>query len=184
MSGEYIFPLNPAKVSWDTKMKQEWDVTTFKSAGQVRKALVQQEYPRWIIEISFPYLKKCEANALLAFYAQCKGQWRPFFYKDAERYKVTDKTLQKGSDAKYQAVIPYSGYEEPAKLIDNVVMYVDGEESDAFSVNGGKIMVTTTGTEIKFDYEYYYKCVFANSISVKQKFFNFYTVSLQLEVVQ
>ncbi len=56
-------------------------------------------------------------------------------------------------------------------------------KSNQFTVDGGRITTTATG-EIKFDYEYYYKVVFADSLTVSQKFYDLYKVSLQLEVVQ
>ena len=180
----YIFPLDASKISWDTKLKPKWDVTSFRSVSQVRKALVQQEHPQWTFEIVFPKLDKHQADTLLGFHALCKGSWHPFFYKDFERYAVLGKTLVKGSDNTYQAVIPYGEYEEPASRIDHVVMWVDGVKSNDFTVSGGKITTAATGTIIKFDYEYYYKVVFADAITVSQIFFDWYKASLQLEVVQ
>lgn len=181
---DYIFPLDASKISWGTKLKPKWDVTSFRSVGQMRKALVQQEHPLWTFDIEFPKLDKHEADKLLGFHAQCKGSWHPFWYKDYERYAVLGKTLTKGSDNKYQAVIPFGDHEEPAGRIDHVVMWVDGVKSNAFTVEGGKISTTATGTNIKFDYEYYYKVVFADAITITQKFYDWYKVSLQMEVVQ
>ena len=181
---DYVFPLDASKISWDTKIKPKWDVTSFWSVGQVRKALVQQEHPGWTFDISFPKLDEYQKDTLLGFHAQCKGSLHPFFYKDYEHYAVLGKTLQQGTDGKYQAVIPYADYEEPASRIDHVVMWVDGVKSDAFTVEGGKITTTASGTDIKFDYEYYFKVIFPDSITVTQLHFDWYKVSLQLEVVQ
>lgn len=179
-----IFPLDASKITWSTKMKAKWDVTSYRSVGQMRKSLVQQNHPLWTFDIDFPVLNKSEVDTLLAFHAQCKGSWQPFYYKDFERYAVLGKTLQQDANNKYQAVIPFASYEEPASKIDHVVMWVDGKKSDLFSVENGLITVTATGTDIKFDYEYYYKVIFADTISVTQKFYDMYKVSLQLEVVQ
>lgn len=179
-----IFPLDASKISWSSKLKEKWDVTSFKSAGQVRKALVQQDRPSWGIDISFPQLNKSEVDALLAFHAECRGSWRPWMYKDFERYAVIGKTLTKGADDMYQAVIPFASYEEPAAYIDNVVMWADGKKSSSFTVDGGKISTAITANEIKFDYEYYFKVVFTDSIQVTQIFFDLFRVSLSLEVVE
>lgn len=179
---DYIFPLDASKISWNTKLKPKWDVTSFRSVGQVRKALVQQSCPLWTFDIDFPMLNKGEVDKLLAFHAMCKGSWHPFWYKDYERYAVLGKTLEL-VDGSYQAVIPFGDYEEPASKIDHVVMWVNGVRSNSFTVDGGRIMTTATG-DIKFDYEYYYKVVFADSLTVSQKFYDLYKVSLQLEVVQ
>ena len=180
---DYIFPMDASKISWGTKLKSKWDVTSFRSVGQVRKALVQQSRPLWTFDIDFPMLNKAEVDTLLAFHALCKGSWHPFWYKDYERYAVLGKTLQQDANNKYQAVIPFGDYEEPASKIDHVVMWVDGVRSYSFTVDGGQITTTATG-DIKFDYEYYYKVVFAGSLTVSQKFYDLYKVSLQLEVVQ
>lgn len=180
---DYFFPLHAGKITWGTKKKQKWNVSEYKSASGMRKSLVQQKYPAWVFEIEFPALDKREMDKLLAFYAQCKGSWRPFFYKDYEEYEVLGKTLVKGQDGLYQAVIPCGQYEEPAAHIDNVTMWVDGRRSKEFNVTGGKISTSMTGN-ITFDYEYYHKVIFANSITRTQKFYNIYKVSLALEVVR
>ncbi len=180
---DYIFPLDASKILWNTKLKSKWDVTSYRSAGQVRKALVQQSCPLWTFNIDFPMLNKAEVDTLLAFHATCRGSWHPFWYKDYERYAVLGKELELVNGI-YQAVIPFGDYEEAATKIDHVVMWVDGVKSDDFTVDGGQITVTASGTSIKFDYEYYYKVVFADTITVSQQFYDMYKVSLQLEVVQ
>lgn len=182
MVNEYVFPLDASKVSWGTKLKPKWDVTSFRSAGQMRKALVLQDSPQWTFNIDFPLLDKYQVDTLIGFHAKCKGSWHPFWYKDYERYAVLGKELEL-VDGSYQAVIPFGEYEEPAQLIDHVVMWVDGVKSNDFTVDGGQIITTATG-DIKFDYEYYYKVVFADTLTISQKFYDMYSVSLSLEVVQ
>ena len=182
MVNEYVFPLDASKVSWGTKLKPKWDVTSFRSAGQMRKALVLQDSPQWTFNIDFPMLDKYQVDTLIGFHAKCKGSWHPFWYKDYERYAVLGKELEL-VDESYQAVIPFREYEEPAQLIDHVVMWVDGAKSNDFTVDGGQITTTATG-DIKFDYEYYYKVVFADTLTISQKFYDMYSVSLSLEVVQ
>lgn len=180
---ENIFPLNTGKVAWETKKKQKWDVFSYESASGMRKTLVQQKYPKWVFDISFPALNRREVDMLLSFYARCKGPWLPFFYKDYEIFEVVGRELAKGIDSSYQAVIPCDVYEEPALLIDNVRMWVNGERSRDFTVDGGRIQTAVTGS-IKFDYEYYFQVAFANSIAVSQLFHDIYKVSLSLEVVR
>lgn len=182
MVNEYIFPLDASRISWGTKLKPKWDVTSFRSAGQMRKALVLQDNPQWTFNIDFPMLDKYQVDTLIGFHAKCKGSWHPFWYKDYERYAVLGKELEL-VDGSYQAVIPFGEYEEPAQLIDHVVMWVDGVKSNDFTVDGGQITTTATG-DIKFDYEYYYKVVFADTLTISQKFYDMYSVSLSLEVVQ
>ena len=168
-----IFPLNPGKVSWATTIKQDWEVTKFVAASGSRKTLVQQTLPRWTFGIKFPALTKYEINQLMAFYARCKGSWQPFYYKDYERFEVLGKVLESNAEGVYQAVIPIEGYEEPAELIDNVVVFVDGKRTKEFTV-----------ATVKFDYEYYFKVAFSESLSITQIIENVYTLELKLEVVR
>ena len=70
VNNDYVFPLDASKVNWNSKLKTAWDVTTFRSVGQTRKALVQQTRPRWTFDISFPMLDKKEADTLLAANAE------------------------------------------------------------------------------------------------------------------
>lgn len=180
----YIFPLDASKISWSSKMKEKWDVTSFRSAGQMRKALVHQDRPLWTFSLDFPQMSKSEVDTLLAFHAARRGSWQPFMYKDFERYSVIGKTLNQDASMKYIATIPFGDYEEPAAYIDHVQMWVDGQRSNNFTTEGGLISATVEGDEIKFDYEYYFKVVFADAISVTQIFYDLYHVSLALEVVQ
>lgn len=180
----YFFPLDASKISWSSKLKAKWDVTSFRSAGQMRKALVHQDRPLWTFQMDFPQMSKDDVDKLLAFHAARRGSWQPFFYKDFERYSVIGKILDQDANMKYVAMIPVGGYEEPAPYIDNVQMWVDGQRSNNFTTEGGLISATVEGEEVKFDYEYYFKVVFADSISVTQIFYDLYNVNLTLEVVQ
>lgn len=179
-----FFPLDSAKVSWNTTVKQSWDVQEYVSASGERKALVQQELPKITFAIDFPKLTREEVNILMGFYAKCKGSWRPFFYKDYEDYQALSKPLVKAPDGVYRATMEHGGYVEEPEYIDNVVVYADGRKTDKFSLNGNRIVVNATGTEFLFDYEYWYKVCFADSISVKQVFDDMYKVSLTLTVVR
>ena len=180
----YFFPLDASKVSWSSKLKTKWDVTSFRSAGQMRKAIIRQDRPLWTFSIDFPQLSKSEVDDLLAFHAARRGSWQPFLYKDFERYAVISKELQQDSNGRYIAVIPFDDYEEPAPYVDNVKLWADGQRSTDVSTDGGLILVSAPGAEMKFDYEYYFKVVFADSISVTQIFYDLYRVDLTLEVVE
>ena len=205
MSGS-IFPLNPAKISWTSKVKPKWDVTKYTSASQGRKTLTHQEYPTWQFDISFPMLSSQEVDALQAFFMTCKGSWNPFFYKDAERY-AANVTLKPAGTYYYKAnglplTIPIKVgdyvFGEPCYMADNVRVYRDGvEDTENFTVSAddsGQLQVyltdveTTEGTlqstVITATYEYYYKVAFQDSITINQKFKDFYSVSLSLETVR
>ena len=201
MSGS-IFPLDPSKILWTSKVKPKWDVTKYTSASQGRKTLTHQEYPTWQFDISFPVLSRQEVDALQAFFMTCKGSWNPFFYKDAERY-AANVTLKPAGTYYYKAnglplTIPIKVgdyvFGEPCYMADNVRVYRDGvEDTENFTVSAddsGQLRVyltdveTTEGTlqstVITATYEYYYKVAFQDSITINQKFKDFYSVSLSL----
>ena len=180
----YFFPLDASKISWSSKLKAKWDVTSFRSAGQTRKAIVHQDRPLWTFSLEFPQLSKAEVDKLLAFHAARRGSWQPFMYKDFERYAAINRTLQQDGSGHYIATIPFDEYEEPAPLVDKVKAWSDGQRDTNISVDGGLISVVSPGEEMKFDYEYYFKVVFADQISVSQIFYDLYSVSLTLEVVE
>ena len=75
-------------------------------------------------------------------------------------------------------------YEEPAELIDNVVVFVDGKRTKDFTVDGGLINVNTSGNVVKFDYEYYYKVTFSGALSISQIVENLYSLSLKMVVAR
>jgi len=201
-----IFPLDPAKISWNSKIKPKWDVTKYVSAGQGRKTLTHQAYPTWQFDITFPMLSAAEVDTLLAFHMFCKGGWNPFFYKDYERHDA-NVTLKDGETYYYKAnglplIIPLSvaGYTfgEPCYMADCIRVYRDGvEDTENFGVEAdasGALRVYLTDVEtdegtlqstvITATYEYYYKVAFQDSITVTEKFADIYSVSLTLESVK
>ena len=205
MSGS-IFPLDPGKIAWSSKIKPKWETTKYVSAGQGRKTLTHQEYPTWQFDVSFPALTEQEMNALLAFHMTCKGAWNPFYYKDFERHDA-NVTLKDGETYYYRAnglqlIIPIAVgdyvFGEPCYMADNVRVYRDGvEDTENFEVvadETGALIVYLTDVEtdegvlqntvITATYEYYYKVAFADSITINQKFKNLYSVSLTLETVK
>lgn len=176
------FPLNEKNVSWDTTFSQQWDVTEQKTASGRRRTLCQQVLPAYTIGITYPMLTKAEKDTLLGFYAQCKGRWQSFWYKDAES-RLEGVTLEKGADNKYQCLIAYNGFTEPAEKVSNVKVYVNGIETKNFTESNGKIDVSGSGT-VTADYDYYWKVCFNGSLSITQKFEDLYSVSLAFEVVR
>ena len=69
-------------------------------------------------------------------------------------------------------------------LLDNVVVFVDGKRTKEFTVDGGLITLNASGNVVKFDYEFYYKVVFSNALSVTQTAENLYSVSLKMVVAR
>lgn len=201
-----IFPLDPSKITWNSKIKPKWDVTKFVAAGQGRKTLTHQAYPTWQFDINFPRLNEQERDTLLAFHMFCKGSWNPFFYKDYERHDA-NVTLKDGETYYYRAdglpmFIPLQVanyvFKEPCYMADNIRIFRDGvEDTSNFAVEAdesGTLRVYLTDVEtdegtlqstvITATYEYYYRVAFQDSITVNEKFKNYYSVSLSLETVK
>ena len=178
-----MFPLDNAKVSWDTKFTQSWDIAEQKTASGRRRTLCQQTLPAWVINVTYPMLTKAEKDALLGFYAQCKGKFMSFWYKDAEEHFVRWLDLEKGSDGTYQCLINYGGFTEPALKVDDLKVFVDGICTYNFTEQNGKITINTTGA-VSASYDYYWRVCFGVSISISQKFQDFYTANIKLEVVR
>jgi len=206
MDAYSIFPLDPSKIAWTSKIKPKWDVTKYTSASQGRRTLTHQAYPTWQFDISFPALTTQEVDALLAFHMFCKGSWNPFFYKDYERHNA-NVTLKDGETYYYKAnglplIIPLSvgGYTfgEPCYMADFVRVYRNGvEDTENFTVtadDSGQLRVYLTDVEtdegtlqttvITATYEYYYRVAFQDSITINERFRNNYSVSLSLETVK
>lgn len=185
-----IFPLDAKKVKWSSSVDQSWEVNEQVSASGKRRAISYQSLPAWTFAIEFPYLTSQEKDQLFAFYTRVKGQLVPFFYKDAENYKVENLTLIKNSDGTYQLVANMHGQQEPVEYADNIKVYVDGTEQSAssYTLDRGAIKFTTAPAStavVKASYEYYWEVVFAKSkLTIKQLYKNAFSVSLSLKVVR
>ena len=185
-----IFPLDPGAVSWETETNQSWEVNTQTSASGKRRALTYQTLPGWTFTLTFPALTSKEKDNLLAFFAQMKGNFSPFYYKDAENYKCKNVVLAKNTDGSFQLVANMHGQQEPIYYADNIVVYVDGAEQDVsiYTVDRGAVVFTTAPADtakVTASYEYYWKVVFSDSkIQIKQRYNNVFQVSFSLEVVR
>lgn len=178
-----FFPIDTGLVSWNTKISQTWDVEEVKSASGRRRTLCQQKLPGWTLSVKFPALTYEEQAALLGFYSRCKGNWNSFLYKDYTYCFVRKQQLGKGTDGKYQCVIPLGDSVEATEYVDNVRVYIDGKRTDNFTVENGKISLTTNGV-VTADYEYYWRVCFDKNISISNIFEDVYSVSLTLKVVR
>lgn len=180
---DLIFPLGN-KISWDTKISQTWDVAEQKSASGRRRTLCQQTLPGWTIEVSYPNLTKAERDTLLGFYAQCKGKFNAFYFRDDEICQVTDLSLTKGTDNKWQCVIPYGDFNEPAEKVTDLVVKVNGNVTTVYNETKGKIAVYGNVRTVTASYKWYWKVCFASGLSISQKFADYYAANLKLEVVR
>ena len=202
-----IFPLDPGRIQWTSKIKPTWNTTSFFAAGQGRKALTYQKYPTYTFEINFPFLSRAEVDILLAFHAHCRGSWNPFFYMDYEKHNVTEYQLKDNETYYIKAdglplVIPYQYgsyyYTEPCYMAENIHVYRDGVEDLADwevtpDPDTGQLVLWLTDVtlaqdletvEITATYDYYYRVTFQDSITINEKFKDVYSVSLALKTVE
>lgn len=180
---DLYFPLNDKGLSWETTIQQTWEVVEQKSASGRRRTLCQQTLPGWQINVSYPMITKAERDTLLGFYAQCRGKFESFFFSDPEQFHIEKQALVKGTDGKYQLLSSYGGYVEPVEKVKDLKVFVNGVETQNFTESNGKITVSTSGT-VTASYDYYWKVCFTNNLSISQKFADYYSVSLALEVVR
>lgn len=180
---DLYFPLNDKEISWETTIQQTWEVVEQKSASGRRRTLCQQTLPGWKISVSYPMITKAERDTLLGFYAQCRGKFQSFFFSDPEQFHMEKQLLAKGTDGKYQLVSDFGGYVEPVEKAKDLKVFVNDVEVTDFTESDGKIELSTGGV-VTASYDYYWKVCFTNSLSVAQKFADYYSVSLSLEVVR
>lgn len=90
--------------------------------------------------MSFTALDDKNLSLLMGFYAKCKGTLLPFFYKDYGA-RVELQELSRDESGKYQLFIKNGGYVLPCEKADNVRVYVDDNETVAFTLDGDVLTV-------------------------------------------
>lgn len=178
-----FFPLDAGKTSWSSTVSESWSVTETTSASGRRRAICQQAYPQLTFGITFPALTDEELATLTGFYAQCKGALLPFYYKDALDYRAEKQALTANASGGYPCVAKTGEYVEPVSFVDNVTVYVDGEEDTGAKVSGGIITPSKSGA-VTASYDYYRLVKFSGGFSVTQTFINVNTVTLSLVTVR
>ena len=172
-----IFPISIGKSSWDGSIKQSWDVQLQESASGLFRGLVEQDLPSYEYDLKFPHLDEQEKNAILGFFAQCKGALMPFYINLGGH--IDNQQLAKGTDGKYPFIKVYGSYVEPIGKVENVTVFVNGVKTTNYTIEGGKLSVAGTGT-VTATYDYYEYVRFGKDLSVKQIFNNLYSVSLKV----
>lgn len=186
MATNLIFPLDPNKVAWTTSISQKWEVAEQKTASGRRRTLCQQTLPGWTINVTFPMITRAERDILLGFYAQCKGKWQSFWFMDAEHNHAEKVELVSPTgDNHFQLMANVSGFYEPVEKVTNLHVFLNNEEipDSQYILRGGELIVTSN-REKRASYDYYWKVCFADTLTISQKFEDYYSVSLKLEVVR
>lgn len=180
-----VFPLVPGTEDWESSYKQSWVVTAEKTASGRRRTLANQSLPGIMYSLAFKGLSKAERDVLVGFYAQQKGAWGSFWYKDFSHHAAIGQILPKGSDGKYQCLIVDNNYVEPAEKVEVSKVYVDGEATTDYTESGGKLTVPEAGSgTVTADYEYYRRVAFNGDLIFKEAYTDCYNVSVKLEVVR
>lgn len=161
-----VFPDLPGQ-QWKSKKRMKWDVSVQKSAQQVRKTMINQNYPSWEINVQYKGLTKYNADIIMGFFGQQKGAFLPFLWKDLEDYKVTAQPIGTGtgsSETYYLTRSLGNGIVLPVyDVVPNTLkVYVDGTQTTSYTlgVDGKITMTATSGKPITATFEYYWRVAF------------------------
>lgn len=180
------FPISPGKAAWNSSITQAWDIQEAKAASGKRRTLCQQAYPAWTFKLKFPALDAAQVVLLMNFYAKMKGKWGSFFYKDYTNNHVENVELPKNG-GQYYCISNLTTMAEPVSEVENVHLFIDGVETEDFTVAKGIITPTEPpdpDAVVTATYDYYYLVAFNGDLSISQVFNDLYTVSITLEVVR
>lgn len=103
----------------------------------------------------------------MGFVALVKGAYEPFLWYDHTKHSETDVQLPMVSAGRYQAVIRTGEYTEPVDYIENVAVYLNGEEVDTgdYTVSNGYITFKTAPAStdvVTATYNYWWRVRFVD----------------------
>ena len=182
------FP-NIRSFAWNSTKTQKWDTTVQKSASGKVRTLTNQLYPEWTITASLPMISDAEANTLHGFVALLKGSYEPFLWLDPEDSKAVGQRLVP-TNGYYQCVMAMGSYAEPAEYVEDLRVFINGEEADVgtYTVDRGAItFAVAPGADdiVTADYTYYWKVMLADDgLTVTKVFKDINKVSLKLVVAR
>lgn len=179
---DLIFPISSGKSSWSGTQSQTWDVTQTETASGRRRAICGQLYPRYTLNVAFKLLTDADVAALTGFYAKCKGQLLPFWYRENSWH--VEKQQLSGNGGVYQCVIKNGDYVEPCYRVDDVQVYLNGYATRQFTVSNGAINVNAGTAVVTASYDYYQRVRFDNTLSVTQRYTDVNSVDIKLVTVR
>lgn len=144
-------------------------------SGLVR-TMTNLHYPDWVISTKLHYLTDQDARVLFGFVALVKGAYEPFLWHDPEDNHEEKVQLPLISPGRYQAVMKFGDYVEPAAHIENVTVYVSGTQiaTSSYTVQNGYITITpapAAGAIITASYDYWWKVRFKDDgMGIKKVF--------------
>lgn len=182
------FP-NIRRFSWDSTKQEKWSTTIQKSASGKVRTLTNQLYPEWSITASLPAITDAEARELLGFVALLKGSYEPFLWLDPEDYQAKGQQLVP-TNGYYQCVMAMGSYAEPAEYVEDLHVYINGEEADVgtYTVERGAITFAVAPSAddiVTADYTYYWKVMLEDDgLTVTKIFKDINKVSLKMVVAR
>jgi hypothetical protein len=153
---------------WNSTRSQQWMVSSKISGTGMRRTKTNQTYPTWRIGFSMSHLSDEEEKILHGFVALHKGTYKPFLWKDPDYHHEDNRPLVSLGNNKYQAMIIYNAYSQPAPYIEDVKIYLDGimVENSEYTINDG-VVIFKRDVEGKLtaSYDYYLKVALVEEIS-------------------
>ena len=184
------FP-NLPRLAWDSEKTMDFNTQVQRSGAGRTRTMTNLHYPDWTITTKINYLTDEQARQLFGFVASVKGAYEPFLWKDPEDYHETNIRLPMIAPGKYQCVMKFGAYVEPAAYAENVKVYVSGVEqaTSAYTVADGVITITpalAAGAVVTATYDYYWRVRFKDDgMGVKKVFQDINrSKSFKLEVVR
>lgn len=182
------FP-NIRSFAWNSTKAQKWDTTVQKSASGKVRTLTNQLYPEWTITASLPMISDAEANTLHGFVALLKGSYEPFLWLDPEDNKAVGQRLVP-TNGYYQCVMAMGSYAEPAEYVEDLRVFINGEEADVgtYTVERGAItfdVAPSADDVVTADYTYYWKVMLADDgLTVTKIFKDINKASIKMVVAR
>lgn len=153
------------RLAWDSEKTMDFNTKVQRSgAGRIR-TMTNLNYPDWVITSKVNYLTDQDTRELFGFVASVKGAHEPFLWFDPEDNHETNIQLPMIVSGKYQCVMKFGTYVEPAAHVENVKVYVSGVEqaANAYTVANGVITITpapVAGAVVTATYNYWWKVRF------------------------
>lgn len=180
----YFYPLESGREAWKSKISPSWTITEQTTASGRRRALIEQAYPKWQINLEYKALNNEEAQALQGFYCLRKGGFEPFYFKCYEYHKAEKQRLGTNTDGTYQCVANLGGYVEPVSYVEKLTVYINGVKTTNYTLNNGRISLAAGSGTVTADYEYYLKVHFVGALTISNVFEDVNNVSVTLEGVR
>ena len=175
------------KESWNNNWQCSWNTTVQTSASGRSRTLTNQLYPNRSTYIYFPHLTDVQADDLEGFINSLQGGSKSFWFKDFSRHEMKDQILIRSSDGTYQCITRFGEAVEPVFRVENLKLFVDGQETTNYVLEGGKLTIPSAGTNstVMASYTYYFLMrIKDDGITIRRNFMNSNNVSLNLEVVR